>query len=263
MTAIDPKSYRAAFVEYIRKGTPLRLGCKQAHATESYVWRTRRDGKVRIEHRRNDGQVFRWDEQPPTGHPGQAFNCRCEAIPYVPGQTEFAHHELIGDLSSAPYRWNDLDFIAHYYYGNGIPVTLWEMGHLREIAEYYAYSTLDNGAFRRLSDQIAEAARQGGVGDLTYDFSPSYDFDDVQFSHGGGSVSGVFSGTVTQRGAMYIIQGTTRFVFSDIFADPLGLGMEPGGTPFGVSGRWAASFLAEVLVNEEASSYFPPKQPDE
>lgn len=60
-----------------------------------YVWRTRRDHKVRDCHKSFDGHIFRVDQPPEiwymtkhgrvyTGrhcHPGEDYNCRCRAIP--------------------------------------------------------------------------------------------------------------------------------------------------------------------------------------
>lgn len=51
-----------------------------------YVWRSRDDGKVRSSHAQYDDQVFSWDDPPEGGHPGQAFNCRCHAEPFVQEQ---------------------------------------------------------------------------------------------------------------------------------------------------------------------------------
>lgn len=48
-----------------------------------YIWRSRDDGKVRSAHAHYDDQVFSWDDPPEGGHPGQAFNCRCHAEPFV------------------------------------------------------------------------------------------------------------------------------------------------------------------------------------
>jgi uncharacterized protein with gpF-like domain len=39
---------------------------------------------VRDSHAEYDDQVFRWDEPPAGGHPGQAHNCRCYAEPISP-----------------------------------------------------------------------------------------------------------------------------------------------------------------------------------
>ncbi|HBZ44466.1 MAG TPA: hypothetical protein DEO85_10510 [Maritimibacter sp.] len=51
---------------------------------ERYIWRSQDDAKVRDSHAEYDDQVFRWDEPPAGGHPGQAHNCRCYAEPVAP-----------------------------------------------------------------------------------------------------------------------------------------------------------------------------------
>ena len=259
MSVLEQGSYRRAFGEYLRKGTPIRPNRKQNSSSDQYVWHTRSDEKVRPSHRANDGHIFSWDDPPDTGHPGTDYNCRCQAIPYVPGETEFAYHTMSDLSSSSLYRWTDLDFMAHYFYGSGVPVTLSEIGHLREIAEQYAYSDGDEGAFRRLSNQIAEEARNVRLGNLTYVFNDSYDFDPVQFSHGGGEVGGTFTGPAMINGDMLRIVGRSIFNFSDLFADPLDLGIEVGGDPFAISGVWSAEFAAEVLLDAEVSDFKGPK----
>lgn len=62
---------------------------KQAGVTR-YRWSTNIDGRERPWHKKLNGQIFSWDEPPiidertgERGHPGQAFNCRCVAIPLV------------------------------------------------------------------------------------------------------------------------------------------------------------------------------------
>lgn len=51
---------------------------------ERYVWRSQDDPKVRDSHAEYDDQVFRWDDPPAGGHPGEAHNCRCYAEPIAP-----------------------------------------------------------------------------------------------------------------------------------------------------------------------------------
>lgn len=51
---------------------------------ETYIWRSRDDDKVRAAHAGNDDRVFRWDDPPPGGHPGQDYGCRCYAEPLPP-----------------------------------------------------------------------------------------------------------------------------------------------------------------------------------
>lgn len=58
---------------------------QQDLGVERYIWRSRDDAKVRDSHAEYDDQVFRWDEPPAGGHPGQAHNCRCYAEPVTPG----------------------------------------------------------------------------------------------------------------------------------------------------------------------------------
>lgn len=52
---------------------------------ERYIWRSQDDAKVRDSHAEYDDRVFRWDQPPAGGHPGQAHNCRCYAEPVTPG----------------------------------------------------------------------------------------------------------------------------------------------------------------------------------
>ncbi|WP_198666112.1 phage minor head protein [Tropicimonas sp. IMCC34043] len=54
---------------------------------DRYIWRSQDDAKVRDSHAEYDDQVFRRDEPPAGGHPGQAHNCRCYAEPVGPGGT--------------------------------------------------------------------------------------------------------------------------------------------------------------------------------
>lgn len=50
---------------------------------EKYIWSTSGDERVREEHAAQDGQIFDWNDPPPTGHPGEDIQCRCVALPYV------------------------------------------------------------------------------------------------------------------------------------------------------------------------------------
>lgn len=57
---------------------------------EQYEWSTSGDDRVRPEHERANGQVFRWDGGGAPGagvkgeaaHPGEAIQCRCVALPH-------------------------------------------------------------------------------------------------------------------------------------------------------------------------------------
>lgn len=49
---------------------------------DQYIWRTRRDDRVRKAHAFREGKIFKWAEPPEGGPPGYPINCRCgsEAI---------------------------------------------------------------------------------------------------------------------------------------------------------------------------------------
>lgn len=98
-----------------------------------------------------------------------------------------------------------------------------EIGHLRDIAEVYAYETCTEGAFRRLSDQIVDEARKSPSESVHVHFDNTYDFGDVAFSHGRSRVYGDFDGTAVQRGDMLSVEGESEFHFRDVFTDPLDL----------------------------------------
>ena len=294
MNIIHTDAYRAAFGAYLRKGTPIRLSLKQAGLTDRCVWRTQRDARVRPAHRRNDGRIFSWADAPDTGHSGEDYNCRCEAVPYIEGQTEFAFFDLKPPADLATAGWDDADFVWHFYTGAGRGVTLAEIGHLSEIIEHYAYIDRGNGAFRRLADQIAHRAR---LGNLPYPFESHYDFGSIQFSHGDSTVRGIFHGEMTDNGDMLRIDGTAYFEFEDHFTDPMDLRTRPdrfrrlmrelarrmgmgngpegpelqideddvsalfmalsevGGTAYPITDTWEAGFHAEVFKDPTRSQY--------
>ncbi len=87
-----------------------------------YIWRTRRDERVRSSHAENNGRIFSRDNPPPTGHPGEDFNCRCWAEP-VDGE-EYVSQILITPIHDNPRKWTEEELKNSYLYGNGDGVTL-------------------------------------------------------------------------------------------------------------------------------------------
>lgn len=61
---------------------------QQSLGITHYYWSTSHDERVRDRHRRWDGDLIAWDNPPIDGHPGQAINCRCTAIPDLDFLTE-------------------------------------------------------------------------------------------------------------------------------------------------------------------------------
>ncbi|MGP5518025.1 phage head morphogenesis protein [Psychrobacter celer] len=61
---------------------------QQSLGITHYYWSTSHDERVRDRHRRWDGDLIAWDNPTIDGHPGQAINCRCTAIPDLDFLTE-------------------------------------------------------------------------------------------------------------------------------------------------------------------------------
>lgn len=77
-TAMEERLLRA-FAGLINQLRQEDLGIDQ------YIWRSQDDAKVRDSHAEFDDRVFRWDDPPEGGHPGEAHNCRCFAEPVSAG----------------------------------------------------------------------------------------------------------------------------------------------------------------------------------
>lgn len=91
---------RARFIardQTAKLNTALNKSRQESNGIESYKWRNAGDERVvgnpggkypdgsrgHENHWDRDGKIFRWDDPPADGHPGQAYNCRCVAIPVV------------------------------------------------------------------------------------------------------------------------------------------------------------------------------------
>lgn len=274
MNHIQTPSYRNAFIQYLRKGTPIDFSMKaapQPRTTSHYIWRTRGDGKVRSTHAVNNGKIFSWDVPPETGHPGEDYNCRCTAEPYVRGESEFAEQAFITPPLDQPLEWDDYNFLSYFIYGNGVALTLSETGHLAGVIDYYFYTL---GKYDRINAQIIDEARNHSSGGFEYFFYGAADFEPYLFSIGDATVAGLFSGTVLyQDGTMYI-QGNIHYKFFDTYTDLAGererlIGTsdpsvatpemlndtEYGGTYFDILGIWNTTFIAEAKKEEASSRY--------
>jgi len=219
---IHTPAYKKAFNLYLRKGVPIELSLKaaaQEHPTTHYIWRTRGDNKVRASHAANNGRVFSWDNPPPVGHPGEDYNCRCTAEPYLRGESEFANQTLTSEVNDASPKWKKQDFVEHAFKGGG-DVTLSGIGHLQDIINHYAYHLGEAGIFEKVNGQVIVAARAVGDGYFPYEFSRSYDFTAVAYPHGGSTVSGIFKGYVSEKNGLMKIDGTVEYFFDDAYTDP-------------------------------------------
>ena len=235
----------------MRKGTPIALSLKQqSRPTSHYIWRTRRDNKVRPSHAANDGKIFAWDDPPGTGHPGDDYGCRCTAEPYLPDLNEYMDITLNG-VSDAGAAWSSLDFSRHYFFGDGRGVTVRETGHLQNIVSEY----MDRRE-QALKGQIADAARQSKGGSFSYDFHRSYKMTDVVFSLGKTTIGGVFTGRSSERFGILELSGSIDFYLRDEFVDPLDLGIEIiGGQTYPITDQWFGRLEGPVYADVSRSSF--------
>lgn len=270
MDIIQTPAYHKAFIRYLRKGTPIELSLKAEHPTTHYIWRTAGDGKVRASHAANEGKIFAWDNPPPTGNPGEDYNCRCTAEAYIQGSTEFANQTLASSIQDIGQRWTSYDFSKHFYLGNGRGVSLAETGHLSGIVNYYFYTL---GRYNAVNEQIVETARNHN-GAFGYHFEDSYGFRPYLFVFGGGVVSGVFTGNVRFEGDMMYISGEVEYFYDDTFTDPIDARQlirgtsDPddvtalqarisdfGGKHFPVHDYWKTKFNAEAKRDRKESRH--------
>lgn len=91
---------------------------QQALGVNQYVWRSRDDALVRDLHVDHDDKIFFWDEPPEGGHPGEAWNCRCFAEPFVADEVEWrptidaGFDRAIFDANLEGARDGALDFLS-------------------------------------------------------------------------------------------------------------------------------------------------------
>lgn len=167
--------------------------------------------KVRTSHAANNGRIFSWNNAPEVGHPGEDYNCRCYAEPYVQGQSEFANQVVISAESDNSYRWTDIDFSLHFYLGEGRGLSLSQTGHLSGIMNYYFYTL---GRYNAVNTQIVEEARRH-EGEFGYHFDGSYRFGSY-FS----TCYGKFSNAVNFRGEPHV-PGMDKMLSTTVTANDL------------------------------------------
>lgn len=119
----------------------------------------------------------------------------------------------------------------------------------------YAYETGTEGAFRRLSDQIADKARKEPSGSVRVHFDNTYDFGDVAFSHGHSQVYGDFDGIALRQGDMVSIDGESIFHFHNSFTDPIDLREFAASLKATPSRLW---YLLRRAVATTGLTSFPP-----
>ena len=149
----------------------------------------------------------RWMSADPSGFP-DGVNQQC-----------YTGCPLIG-IDRMGLAWNSLDFVSHYYFGSG-DVTLTDI----ELQEQVIASANNKGVQDRLADQIDATAANlpwSYCGEFTYVFYNAYNFSDVSFAMGSGSLAGIYRGAISsQLNGSYLYTGSMAVDYFDVFIDPL------------------------------------------
>ncbi len=254
----------------------LLLQCKQLGHSTRYIWHTQDDRKVRPAHARNDERIFQWDNPPPTGHPGEDFNCRCWAEPL--GDDHYARQLLITKVRDNRERWTIFTFARHYRNGKGKEISLEKTGYMNDVIDHFANHALASdgkpGVYRAVEEQIINRAKEQGEGSLDYDFKRSFNFGPVNSVFANSIVEGVFDGDARkEEGGYLVINGVMTYSFSDEYTDPLqiieiteripginreealtivqdlGINIDFAGTVFFTKGTWKTKFNATVKID--------------
>tara|TARA_R110002096_G_scaffold429949_1_gene643329 strand:+ start:10068 stop:10823 length:756 start_codon:yes stop_codon:yes gene_type:complete len=152
--------------------------------------------------------------------------------------------------------WGNSEFLAYYEGGDGVPVSLHQIGHFETIRNSTEFTEL----MERVNDQIEVKIQeyiddgQGASETIEYDFLNSYDFTSDVFAIGSAYVSGVLSnlrffttasGSIGWGGDIYL-------TFHDVFEDPLDLiDVVPGtfdyADPYIINESWTENIGGHMI----------------
>lgn len=178
-----------------------------------YIWRSVEDSRVRKSHAEFNRTVRDLADSP---DPGEEFNCRCWADP-IGCDKEFITQNVVSSTKDKK-QWTWTDYAMHYWFGNGAPVTLSEIGYLGSVISF-----AESEIFPKVSEQVADLAREIEQGPLHYTTRKDYEFQDISYPLGGAVVTSETVGTVEISGKCLIIDAEVTYNFSDTFTDILSI----------------------------------------
>lgn len=224
-----------------------------------YIWRTKRDDRVRKTHRALEGTIREWDDEPT---PGSEPNCRCWAEPL-----EWIEQEVISPIIDQGSPWEWRDFVKHYYFGNGQAKTLPEMGVLELVIE-----KSKEDVFLKVQNQVADKARQSKEDRFVYTTSNGYEYQDVIYSLGGSNVKTRTEARLSRRGDFVYLEAIAYYFLDDEFTDIASIRernkkigtsstdhelfeeykwTEFGGTHYDITGHWTTKITGELRVQKQ------------
>jgi RHS repeat-associated protein len=211
-------------------------------------------GSYAFKYRSYQPELARWTSEDPSGFPDGANH-------------QIYNNNPLTGLDALGLAWTDRDFINHFYRGGGRDVSLSEMGLLEQVKSHCdAGQGRATYNFGRQIDSKAGNLSKPYDGEFSDSFERSYDFEDVVYSMGSGTVRGDFNGNITSTplssgGGIYTYEGTASIFYNDTFTDPLsiiqrlyGSSSSPnapdwlrdlanvGGTPYMIVGMWTKDY---------------------
>lgn len=216
-------------------------------------------GTYAFKYRSYNPELARWTSEDPSGFPDGANN------------TIYGNCPNSG-VDSNGLAWSDIDFVKHFYEGNGATVYLWDTGLLDRVREA-SWDNPTGGAFKfdlQIEQTIHEVIKpyNGAVYDS---FENSYSFNSVLYSLGSATLSGAFAANMVstpytdgRSGGFYSYQGLGGIRFEDEFTDPTSVieylyGSSSGGpswlrdltniggTPFRITGKFDMYFNGSII----------------
>ncbi len=180
----------------------------------------------------------KWQTQDPLGYPD--------------GWNNFAYgnNAVTSGVDYQGTSWSDADFVSYYYRSSGpdnidtntmgLTSNIW--GVINSVVIPNVKTQVDNV----IKGIVDDKSPGSGSGTTIYNTSNSYSFGSVRYSLGDGSVQTYNSvtygwSTYYENGHLYGAYSwttTTSVFYSDIFMDPLDIGIELG-SPYGYSHTWS------------------------
>ena len=180
----------------------------------------------------------KWQTSDPLGYPDGWNN-----LAYCENGTTYRYDFMGG-------KWGNIDFVAYYYRTSGpdwLDTDIMGLtGDIWNVINLTVMPRVESQIDKKIVDIVKSATGTEGRGTTTYSTSNSYSFGSICFSLGDGTVitysqisyswSGYTLGTEKYRG--YSWSATVRVDYSDMFADPLDIGLEIGNA-YGYSHTWS------------------------
>lgn len=130
---------------------------RDALQLETYIWRSQDDARVRAAHADHDDRAFAWANPPAGGHPGEAWNCRCTAEPFIDPQIlpEGAVCDILtGDRLSDVFPDADEDRLTRVAREIDLQIVTAQLTNPERLAHFFGQVLQEVGQSMRLVESL-------------------------------------------------------------------------------------------------------------